>query len=133
MDYELTLYELGNLLDKVIKEYEMTLMIKVKLSGGWMTLKSNVTIDSLPKEEGLTAGNNVISLKLNNGIDDLKITGLKNQKFKVDVAAAKYKEINKHGLSIDMIKEKNNKSTLKIDDNMILSINAALEDIKKII
>lgn len=133
MDYELTLYELGNLLNKVIEKYEMTLMIKAKLSGGWMTLKSNVTIDSLPKEEGLTAGNNVISLKLNNGSEDLKVTGLKNLKFKVSLSAAKYKEINKKGLSLDMVKEKKDKSTLKIDDNMIFAINASVEDVNKLI
>ena len=66
MDYELTLYQLGNFLENILEKYKMTLTIKVKLSGGWITLRSNVKIDSLPKEEGLTAGNNVISLKLDN-------------------------------------------------------------------
>ena len=133
MDYELTLYQLGNFFENILEKYKMTLMIKVKLSGGWITLRSNVKIDSLPKEEGLTAGNNVISLKLDNVGEDLKITGLKNLKFKVNLSPAKYKEINKKGLSIDMVKEKNDKSTLRIDDNMIFSINAPINEINKLI
>ena len=133
MDYELTLYQLGNFLENILEKYKMTLTIKVKLSGGWITLRSNVKIDSLPKEEGLTAGNNVISLKLDNAGEDLKITGLKNLKFKVNLSPAKYKEINKKGLSIDMVKEKNDKSTLRIDDNMIFSINAPINEINKLI
>ena len=133
MDYELTLYQLGNFLENILEKYKMTLTIKVKLSGGWITLRSNVEIDSLPKEEGLTAGNNVISLKLDNVGEDLKITGLKNLKFKVNLSPAKYKEINKKGLSIDMVKEKNDKSTLRIDDNMIFSINAPINEINKLI
>lgn len=133
MDYELTLYQLGNFLENILEKYKMTLTIKVKLSGGWITLRSNVKIDSLPKEEGLTAGNNVISLKLDNVGEDLKITGLKNLKFKVNLSPAKYKEINKKGLSIDMVKEKNDKSTLRIDDNMIFSINAPINEINKLI
>ena len=124
MDYELTLYQLGNFFENILEKYKMTLMIKVKLSGGWITLRSNVEIDSLPKEEGLTAGNNVISLKLDNVGEDLKITELKNLKFKVNLSPAKYKEINKKGLSIDMVKEKSDKSTLRIDDNIVFSINA---------
>ena len=133
MDYELTLYQLGNFLENILEKYKMTLTIKVKLSGGWITLRSNVKIDSLPKEEGLTAGNNVISLKLDNVGEDLKITGLKNLKFKVNLSPAKYKEINKKGLSIDMVKEKSDKSTLRIDDNIIFSINAPINEINKLI
>ena len=133
MDYELTLYQLGNFLENILEKYKMTLTIKVKLSGGWITLRSNVKIDSLPKEEGLTAGNNVISLKLDNAGEDLKITGLKNLKFKVNLSPAKYKEINKKGLSIDMVKEKSDKSTLRIDDNIVFSINASTNEINKLI
>lgn len=133
MDYELTLYQLGNFFENILEKYKMTLMIKVKLSGGWITLRSNVEIDSLPKEEGLTAGNNVISLKLDNVGEDLKITGLKNLKFKVNLSPAKYKEINKKGLSIDMVKEKSDKSTLRIDDNIVFSINASTNEINKLI
>ena len=133
MDYELTLYQLGNFFENILEKYKMTLMIKVKLSGGWITLRSNVEIDSLPKEEGLTAGNNVISLKLDNVGEDLKITGLKNLKFKVNLSPAKYKEINKKGLCIDMVKEKSDKSTLRIDDNIVFSINASTNEINKLI
>ena len=33
----------------------------------------------------------------------------------------------------DMVKEKNDKSTLRIDDNMIFSINAPINEINKLI
>ena len=44
----------------------------------------------------------------------------------------KFKEIHKGGLNLDKYKKKN-KCTLKIDENMIFTINASLEDVKELL
>lgn len=133
MEKEVTLYQLGNLLKEVTKKYEVSLMSKIKLSGGWMTITGNVDVDYVPHNEVLGKGSNIIGLKINNGgscANDIKITGIKDSNFKINLSATKFKEIHKGGLNIDKIKEKADKCTLKIDDNMIFTINASVDEIK---
>ena len=58
---------------------------------------------------------------------------MKDLNFKVNLAATKFKEIHKGGLNLDKIKEKADKCTLKIDENMIFTINASLEEVKELL
>lgn len=132
MEKELTLYQLGNLLKELTNKYEVNLMSKIKLSGGWMTITGNVDVDYIPNNEVLGKGSNIIGLKINNG-NDIKITGMKDLYFKVNLAATKFKEIHKGGLNLDKIKEKEDKCTLKIDENMIFTIHASLDNVKELL
>ena len=50
MEKELTLYQLGNLLKIITENYEVNLMSKIKLSGGWMTITGNIDVDYIPAE-----------------------------------------------------------------------------------
>lgn len=134
MDFELTLYQLGKILKELDSEYNMTLLNKVKLSGGWMTINGDVSVDYVPEKEGIIGGNNIISLIINNSNNEgnkLKITGLKDLSFNINLAPAKYRVINKGGLNLNQIKEKSDQSTLKVDENMIFTINASAEEVKK--
>lgn len=134
MDFELTLYQLGKILKELDSEYNMTLLNKVKLSGGWMTINGAVSVDYVPEKEGIIGGNNIISLIINNSNNEgnkLKITGLKDLSFNINLAPAKYRVINKGGLNLNQIKEKSDQSTLKVDENMIFTINASAEEVKK--
>lgn len=136
MEKELTLYQLGNLLKAVTENYEVSLMSKIKLSGGWMTITGNIDVDYIPTNEVLGKGSNIIGLKINNNgscANDIKIIGMKDLNFKVNLAATKFKEIHKGGLNLDKIKEKADKCTLKIDENMIFTINASLEEVKELL
>ena len=102
MEKELTLYQLGNLLKAVTENYEVSLMSKIKLSGGWMTITGNIDVDYIPTNEVLGKGSNIIGLKINNNgscANDIKITGMKDLNFKVNLAATKFKEIHKGGKS----------------------------------
>ena len=79
MEKELTLYQLGNLLKIITENYEVNLMSKIKLSGGWMTITGNIDVDYIPANEVLGKGSNIIGLKINNGgscSNDIKITGM---------------------------------------------------------
>ena len=67
MEKELTLYQLGNLLKIITENYEVNLMSKIKLSGGWMTITGNIDVDYIPANEVLGKGSNIIGLKINNG------------------------------------------------------------------
>ena len=44
MKYDLSIYELGQLLTKLTKDYKVELLSKAKLSGGWMTIVGEVEI-----------------------------------------------------------------------------------------
>ena len=129
MEKELTLYQLGNLLKIITENYEVNLMSKIKLSGGWMTITGNIDVDYIPANEVLGKGSNIIGLKINNGgscSNDIKITGMKDLNFKVNLAATKFKEIHKGGLNLDKIKEKDKIG--EIHDNLLMEqITVALQ------
>jgi len=134
MKYELTVYELGKLLKSVSEEYKMSLVSKIKLSGGWMTMIGEVEIEYIPAKPVLSKGNNIISLKVKNQCEDgnsIKITGLKDCKFEVDIAPKRVKEVHVGGLNLITIKEKHDECTLKIDENVILNVNGPAGEIVK--
>ena len=135
MVYELTVNKLGKLLKDLTNDYNISLLVKRKLSGGFVTITGEVEVDYFPTEQKTLTGNNIIGLKVKNngGQIDLKITGIKDTLFKVEVAPTKLKEVNIGGLSIDKIKESKDECKLKVDEDLIFTIPAPCEIVKKLI
>ncbi|MGL5352903.1 MAG: UDP-N-acetylglucosamine pyrophosphorylase, partial [Clostridium sp.] len=115
MKYELTLYEVGKLLKGLTKEYKVDLLSKITLSGGWLTLTGEASVEEVPRGEGVTLGNNIISLKVKTGENEgsvLKITGAKNKKFNIDIAATKLRVISGGGVNINKLQTNNEECKL---------------------
>ena len=101
MKRELTVYELGKLLKEITEKTKVELLVKRKLSGGFITIKGETRVLNAPTEQKTLKGNNIISLSVKNkenGEMVIKLTGIKNSKFSVEVAPTRYKEINIGGL-----------------------------------
>ena len=64
---------------------------------------------------------------------DLKITGIKDTLFKVEVVPTKFKEINIGGLSIDKIQESKEECKVKVDEDLIFTVPAPSEVVEKLI
>lgn len=136
MTYELTLYELGKLLKNISKEYKMSLLSKITLSGGWMTFMGEASIEEIPNSEIVAKGNNIISIKVKTDGGEgatLKITGAKDKKFNVDISASKFRVISTTGLNIDRLQSNNEECKLRIDEDMIFTINTNAEAVSKIL
>lgn len=135
MIHELTIYKLGNLLNELKLKYNMNLLLKRKLSGGFITIVGEVDVNYIPEDKETLKGNNIIGLKVknDNGQMDLKITGIKGSLFKVEIAPTKFKEINIGGLSVDKIKESKEECKLKVDDDLIFTISASSEEVEKLL
>ena len=121
MKYDLNVYELGQLLSNITKEYNTELLSKIKLSGGWMTM----------------TGNNIITLNIRDNECEgslIKITGAKDSKFNIDIAPTKYKEFGATGLNLNKVKINENECKLRIGEDMIFTIrNASVKNISNII
>ena len=135
MIHELTVYKLGKLLSELTNDYKINLLVKRKLSGGFITITGEVGVDYFPTDKKMLKGNNIIGLKVKNstGEAELKITGIKDSLFKVEVAPSRLKEVNIGGLSIDKIKESNEECKIKVDDDLIFTIPAPCEEVEKLI
>lgn len=136
MKYELTLYELGKLLKNIREEYKVNLLSKITLSGGWMTITGSVDIEEIPKTEIISKGNNIISIKVKTNEEEgsiLKITGAKDKKFNIDIAQSKFKVISATGININRIQTNNEECKLRIDEDMIFTINTNEDNILKIL
>ncbi len=135
MVHELTVYKLGNLLSELSNKYNVSLLVKRKLSGGFITITGKVEVDYAPTDEKTLKGNNIIGLKVKNdgGQMDLKITGIKDTLFKVEVSPTKFKEVNIGGLSIDKIQESKEECKVRIDEDLIFTVPAPSEVIEKLI
>lgn len=135
MVHELTVYKLGNLLSEISNKYNVSLLVKRKLSGGFITITGKVEVDHAPTDEKTLKGNNIIGLKVKNdgGQMDLKITGIKDTLFKVEVSPTKFKEVNIGGLSIDKIQESKEECKVRIDEDLIFTVPAPSEVIEKLI
>ena len=135
MKYELTTFELGTLLKKISDNNTLNIMCKLNLSGGWITLTGKADVLEIPKDNKIIAGNNFINLKVsdkdNNGTV-IKIIGAKNSKFTIDISPTKFKEIKSNSLNLDMIKESNCECKLRIDENVIFTINNGSGEIEKL-
>ncbi|SFC55833.1 UDP-N-acetylglucosamine pyrophosphorylase [Clostridium uliginosum] len=139
MKLELTVIELGKVLKKIEENYKLDLLVKSKLSGGWMTMIGQATINKVPTELGLgcsNKGNNIINIKVNDNSKDgsmIKLTGTKDKKFNVDISSTRYRELSKNSLNINQIKVNINECKLRIDENIIFTIKASADDVVKII
>lgn len=137
MKYNLNVYQLGQLLDVIAKNYDLELLSKIKLSGGWMTMTGKVSIVSVPANKLVLNGNNIITLKIqDSGCQGslIKITGTKENKFDIDISATKYKEIKSTGINLNKVKINENECKLRIDEDMIFTIRkASVENILNII
>jgi len=137
---ELTVLELGEALKKIEENYKLEILIKSTLSGGWMTITGEATILKYPSDVKVgCSGNadNIIDIKIKNANNQdgtvIKITGGKNKKFNVDISSTRYKEVLSNNLTINQIKVNENESKLRIDENIILTIKAPIDEIAKII
>lgn len=135
MVHELTVYKLGKLLSELSSEYNVSLLVKRKLSGGFITVTGKVDVDYIPTDKKTLKGNNIIGLKVKNdsGQMDLKITGIKDSLFNVEIAPTKFKEINTWGLSIDKIQESKEECKVKVDEDLIFTVPAPSEVVEKLI
>lgn len=134
MNYELTVYQLGKLLSEVSSTYKTSLLAKINLSGGWMTIQGDVEVESAPTERVMLKGNNIITLKVKadetNSVA-VKITGAKDGKFNVSVAPKKIVELRQLGLQIK--KEKTDECTIKVDDGMVFAVSTGVEQVIKLL
>ena len=135
MVHELTVYKLGKLLKELTNDYSINLLVKRKLSGGFITITGEVDVEYFPTEQKTLKGNNIIGLKVknNSGEMDLKITGIKESLFKVEVVPTKFKEINIGGLTVDKIKESKDECKVRVDEDLIFTIPAPCEVVEKLI
>lgn len=136
MKLELTIFELGQILKKLEKRFELNLLVKSTLSGGWITFTGKATIEKVP---GLTLGyidkrNNIIDIKIKNNNDAgniIKLIGCKQNKFNIHISSSRYMELSKK--NDNEIKINENECKLKIDENMVFTIKAGIDEIKEII
>ncbi|NRZ24041.1 hypothetical protein DFN07_005472 [Clostridium beijerinckii] len=63
----------------------------------------------------------------------IKITGAKDKKFNIDISSTRYKELRPNNLTVNKIKINENESKLRIDENIIFTIGASVDDIKELI
>lgn len=125
MKYELTIYKLGKLLKEVSSLYEVDILTKINLSGGWFTLKGKLEVLDIPEDRTLIKGNNIITLKIkgpsNEGFE-VKITGAKNKLFNIDIDNTKYRELGGGALTLNTIKTNKDECKLRIDEDIIFTI-----------
>lgn len=135
MKLELTVYDLGKVLKNLEKNYELELMTKLNLSGGWMTILGKATIENAPQKIVLgcsSKSNNIIDIKVNTGVDGgaiIKLTGAKDKKFSVDISSTRYKEIYNGNINPDEVKVNNEETKVRIDENIIFKIKATKEEV----
>jgi hypothetical protein len=137
MKYELNVYKLGRLLDEVTKKYKVDILAKIKLSGGFMTMTGKVEVVDKPKDIKVLKGNNIITLKVtseNLEGNTIKITGVNNKGFTVDLSLTKFKQLGGSTLYIDKIKENKNECKIRLDEDIIFTVRESkIEDLGKII
>lgn len=139
MKLELTVYKLGKVLKKLAENYELPVLIKSNLSGGWMTITGKASILKIPNDTSTGCGgkDNIIhiGIKSENDLEGtvIKITGAKDKKFNLDISSSRYREISPNNLTINQIKINENESKLKIDENIIFTIDAPAQEIEKVI
>ena len=140
MKLELDVYELGETLRKIEEKYKLNILVKAALSGGWMTITGEADILKVPinKNSGCCGKkDNIIDIKIasednQDGII-IKLTGAKDKKFNVDISSTRYKEVLSSKLKQNPIKINENESKLRIDEDIIFTIGASVDEIVEII
>lgn len=137
MKKELDIYNLGKFLNIVTNRYETNILAKVKLSGGAMTITGKVKVVEKPKNIKTLKGNNIITLSINNNKEEeslLKITGISNKTFSVDLSKTKYKIIGGSTLLLNKTRENDSECKIRIDEDIIFTIkNSKYEDIESLL
>lgn len=139
MKYELTILELGKVLKGLEENFNLKVLVKQTLKGGWITIQGDAEIVDCPKEvKGKCAGgiNNVISIKLKENSNEgslIKIIGAANKKFDVSLDNAKKITVLKGGLALNKVSEEKSESSLKIDKNIVFSIKESVDKVSSII
>ena len=138
MKFELTIAELGSALKNIEDKYGLNILVKLNLSGGWMTITGEANIIKVPSDSANCGGkDNIIHIMVKNENSnegtELKVTGAKNKKFNVDIASTRYKEIKRNSLTINQIKVNENESKLRIDEDIIFTIKATSDEIEMLI
>lgn len=138
MDYKLSIHELGQSLQELTNNYDITVTIKQKLSGGFLTINGKAVVTRIPN---LTAScgsknTNIIELRVFTNNEEgslIKITGIKNQLFNVNLSSTRFKELSLTGLNLNQVKVNNEESKLRIDEDIIFTIKDNVDNINKII
>jgi len=140
MKLELTICELGKALKKIQEKYKLDILIKSTLSGGWMTITGEATILKFPSDIKVGCGgksDNIIDIKIKTKESQrgivFKITGAKDKKFNVDISSTRYKEVLSNNLTINQIKVNENESKFRIDEDIIFTIKASVDQVSEII
>lgn len=140
MKLELTIYELGEILKKIEEKYKLDILIKSTLSGGWITIKGEATISKVPNSTKIGCGgksDNIMDINIKTEENKegiiIKFTGAKNKKFNIDIASTRYKEVLSNNLTINQVKVNENESKLRIDEDIIFTIKASVDEIATII
>ncbi|MEG2353687.1 MAG: UDP-N-acetylglucosamine pyrophosphorylase, partial [Clostridium sp.] len=138
MRLELNIYELGQALKNLNKEHDLDIVIKMNLSGGWMTMAGKAIIEKIPMMLAFgfnIKSNNIIDIRVQcdevNG-SLIKITGAKDRKFIVSVESARYIELASKGDGSEKIKINEKECKLKIDNDILFSIKATADEVLKI-
>ena len=135
MKFEYTINELGDTLKKKSNTNDLDILIKSALSGGWMTVTGKAQIVKIP-DSNLTgckgAKDNIIHIKINE--DDkketlVKLTGVNNKKFNVDISAGRYRELSSNNLTINQVKINENETKIRIDENIIFTVKDNVDNI----
>lgn len=140
MKLELDVYELGEVLKKIEEKHKLNILLKSELSGGWMTVTGEAAISKVPINNGnggCCKKDNIIDIIVatkedNDGIV-VKLTGSQNKKFNIDISSTRYKEVLSNKLKQNPIKINENESKLRIDENIIFTIGASVDEIAEII
>lgn len=105
-----------------------------------MTIIGEAMILKVPSDISIGCGgksDNIIDIKIKieNQQDGIivKLTGAKNKKFIIDISSTRYKEVFSNNLTINQIKVNENESKLRIDEDIIFTIKASVNEIAKII
>jgi len=140
MKLGLTVCELGEVLKKIEEKYKLDVLVKSTLSGGWMTITGEAIVLKVPSDVKVDCcgkSDNIIDIKIKteNQQDGIivKLTGAKNKKFNVDISSTRYKEIISNKLIINQLKVNENESKLRVDEDLIFTIKASVDEIAKII
>lgn len=138
MNFELDIYELSDVLKKIEKDNKLNITVKAEQSGGWFTLKGEALVlkAAVSGGEGCSSKfNNILHIKIKNHMSYdgaiIKLTGVKDKKFKAELGDANAFRIGKDGSRTLITKE--NECTLKIDNNIIFNIGDNAENVLKYI
>ncbi|CUO31278.1 UDP-N-acetylglucosamine pyrophosphorylase [Clostridium sp. NSJ-49] len=135
MEYMLSTHELGKLLSDLCNKYEISMLWREKISGGFITLTGIIDVEYYPTDKVMLKGNNIISLKVKSGNNSnvVKITGMKGEYFNISLAPTKFKEIKSNSLYLNQIQESKTECKLRIDENIIFTIPESYNEITKLI